>query len=328
MHVAVFSSKSYDKLSLQQTAGKLHTLTFFENQLRPSTARLAEGANAVCAFVNDNLGEETLTALNTLGVRLVALRCSGFNNVDIDAAKRLGLHVTRVPAYSPHAVAEHTVALLLTLNRHIHKAYQRIRDGNFSIEGLVGFDLHGKTIGVIGTGAIGSVFCQIMRGFGCNVLATDLTENPDCLKAGVQYTNLKSLLNQSHILSLHCPLTPETKHIINRNSLALCRDNVFIINTSRGGLVDTRAMIDGLKSTKIGGLAIDVYEEEADLFFEDRSASIINDDVLMRLTTFPNVLITGHQAFLTREALAKIASITTESLNQFKSNQKLTYAIL
>jgi len=327
MNVTVFSSKSYDKEYLRKAAGTRHNFTFFENQLRAETARLADGADAVCAFVNDDLGEQSLEALHALGVRLLTLRCSGFNNVDLAAAKRLGIAVTRVPAYSPHAVAEHSVGLLLTLNRHIHKAYQRVRDGNFSLEGLVGFDLYGKTVGVVGTGAIGSVFCKLMLGFGCKVLASDVVENPECLEAGVEYCQLDTLLGQSHIISLHCPLVAETKHLINPESLKQCRDGVFLINTSRGALVDTRAVIAGLKTGKIGGLAIDVYEEEADIFFEDRSASIINDDVLMRLTTFHNVLITGHQAFLTDEALTKIAAVTCESLDQFADNKELTYAV-
>ncbi len=322
MKVTVFSSKPYDEQFLKEhnrSAG--HELVFIENRLNPETALLAEDSPAVCAFVNDVLDGATLTKLSAGGTRFIAMRCAGFNNVDLSAATALGLLVARVPAYSPYAVAEHAVALLLCLNRHVHKAYNRVREGNFSIDGLIGHDIHGTTVGVIGTGIIGRIFARIMTGFGCEVLAQDVRPDPDCVALGVSYVGLDELLARSHAVSLHCPLLPETRHLIAEKTLAGMRDGVFIVNTSRGALIDTEAAIAAIKSGRIGGLALDVYEEESALFFDDRSFQIIQDDVFMRLTTFPNVLVTGHQAFFTREAMANIAMTTLANLSDFETGR-------
>jgi D-lactate dehydrogenase len=328
MKVTIFSSKPYDEQFLNAwNTGSAHELVFIENRLKPSTAALAEGSLAVCAFVNDVLDAETLKKLAGHGVRFIVLRCAGFNNLDLVAATALGLKVARVPAYSPFAVAEHAVALLLCLNRHIHKAYNRVRDGNFSLDGLMGHDVSGKTVGVIGTGIIGSIFARIITGFGCEVLAYDVRPNPDCEKIGVRYVPLDELLARSHALSLHCPLLPQTHHLIDEKTIALMRDGVYIVNTSRGALIDAEAAIAGIKSGRIGGLALDVYEEESELFFEDLSVSIIQDDVFMRLTTFPNVLVTGHQAFFTHEALANIAQTTLSNLTDFEMGRDCPNAV-
>jgi D-lactate dehydrogenase len=328
MKVTIFSSKPYDETFLNAAnTASLHELVFIENRLNPGTAIFAEGSQAVCAFVNDVLDAETLSKLAQHGVRFIALRCAGFNNVDLAAAATLGLQVARVPAYSPFAVAEHAVALLLCLNRHVHKAYNRVREGNFSLDGLMGHDVHGKTVGVIGTGIIGSIFARIMTGFGCEVLAYDVRPNPDCQKTGVRYVPLAELLARSHFISLHCPLMPQTHHLINAKTLSLMRDGVFIVNTSRGALIDAESAIAGIKSGRIGGLALDVYEEESELFFEDHSISIIQDDVFMRLTTFPNVLVTGHQAFFTHEALANIAQTTLSNLTDFEAGRESANAV-
>ena len=261
-------------------------------------------------FVNDVVDEATLTDLAEHGLQVVALRCAGFNNVDLPTAERLGIRVVRVPAYSPHAVAEHTIALLLGLNRRLHRACSRVREGNFSLQGLMGFDLHGKTVGVIGTGRIGVLVAQILKAFGCDVLAFDVSPNSEAEHAGAVYVELDELFVRSDVISLHCPLTPDTQHLISSESIGRMKPGVVLINISRGGIVDTDAVIAGLKSGQIGGLAIDVYEEEADLFFEDLSNEVIHDDVFARLLTFPNVLVTGHQAFFTREALEQIAVTT------------------
>ena len=320
MKVTVFSSKPYDEQFLREQNSSLgHELVFIENRLKLETAFLADDSPAVCAFVHDVLDAATLEKLAAGGTRFIAMRCAGFNNVDLAAAKALGLLVARVPAYSPFAVAEHAVALLLCLNRHVHKAYNRVREGNFSIDGLIGHDVHGKTIGVVGTGIIGGIFARIMTGFGCEILAHDLHPNPDCVKLGVSYVPLDELFARSHAISLHCPLMPQTHHLINEKSLARMRDGVFIVNTSRGALIDTEAAITAIKSGRIGGLALDVYEEESELFFEDLSFQIIQDDVFMRLTTFPNVLVTGHQAFFTHEAMANIAKTTLANLADFEA---------
>lgn len=319
MKVAVFSTKRYDRQFLEEANSGTHELRFFEPHLTEETVSLAHGFDAVCVFVNDTVNGAVLEALAAGGVRLVALRCAGFNNVDIPAATRLGIGVVRVPAYSPHATAEHTVALMLALNRKTHRAFNRVREGNFSLEGLLGFDMHGRTAGVIGTGKIGAIVTRIMTGFGCHVLAFDPYKNPECEKIGVTYTSLDELLANSDIVTLHSPLTAENHHLINAGSLAKMRDGVMLINTSRGGLIDTQAVIDALKSGKIGYLGLDVYEEEADIFYEDLSASIIPDDVFSRLLTFPNVLITGHQAFFTRNALQNIAATTIENLSEWES---------
>jgi len=315
MKVAVFSTKPYDRRSLDaQNERHGHELTYFEPHLSAQTAALARGFEAVCVFVNDRLNAEALERLAEGGTRLVALRCAGFNQVDLEAAGRLGVRVVRVPAYSPHAVAEHAVALILALNRKIHRAHNRVREGNFSLEGLLGFDCNEKTIGVVGTGRIGEAFAKIMRGFGCRVVAADPIRNRDCEALGVEYLGLPDLFATSEIVSLHCPLTPETHHLIDAAAVSQMREGVMLINTSRGALVDTRALIDGLKRGRIGYVGLDVYEEEADLFFEDLSGKVIQDDVFARLMTFPNVIVTGHQAFFTANALARIAETTLGNL--------------
>ncbi len=323
MKVTIFSSKPYDKSFLQAANDSgAHELVFIENRLGPETTILARDSPAVCAFVNDRLDAQTLASLADGGARFIAMRCAGYNNVDLAAVKSLGLRIARVPAYSPHAVAEHAVALLLSLNRHIHKAYNRVREGNFSIDGLMGVDVHGKTVGVVGTGTIGGIFARIMVGFGCEVIAHDVHPNPDCVAAGVEYVALDELFRRSHAISLHCPLMPATHHLIDAASLGQMGDGVFIVNTSRGGLIDAEAAIAAIKTGRIGGLALDVYEEETDLFFEDRSFGIIQDDVFMRLTTFPNVLVTGHQGFFTREAMENIASTTLANLSDFEQGRE------
>lgn len=316
MTVIVFSTKPYDRRFLTAAdAGAAHDLRFLDVRLSADTAALAQGCEAVCAFVNDDLSAPVLSMLAHGGTRLIALRCAGFNNVDLPAARDLGLTVARVPAYSPFAVAEHTVALMLALNRNIHRAHNRVREGNFALEGLLGFDMHAKTVGIIGTGTIGAVLAQIMTGFGCTLLGHDVAENPDCTALGMQYVSRDEIFARSDILSLHCPLTPETHHVIGFDTLARLKRGVMIVNTSRGAVIDARAAIAGLKDGRIGSLGLDVYEEEADLFFEDLSAAAIQDDVFARLLTFPNVLITGHQAFLTREALTAIAETTIANID-------------
>uniref|UniRef100_UPI00135C726C 2-hydroxyacid dehydrogenase n=1 Tax=Chelativorans xinjiangense TaxID=2681485 RepID=UPI00135C726C len=304
MKVAVFSTKPYDREFLAAANGKAgHDLQFLDVRLALETVPLAQGAEAICAFVNDDLSKPVLEALRGLGIRLVALRSAGFNNVDLEAARDLGIKVARVPAYSPHAVAEHTVALILALNRKIHRAYNRVREGNFALEGLLGFDLHGKTVGIVGTGKIGEALARILAGFGCRLLANDPVPNPACERLGAAYVPREEIFAQSDILSLHCPLTPDTHHMIRAETLPLLKPGMMLINTSRGAVIETRSVIRGLKEGIIGSLGLDVYEEEADLFFEDLSDRFIRDDVFARLLTFPNVLITGHQAFFTREAL-------------------------
>lgn len=328
MKVAVFSTKPYDRSSLNEAnSGQGHDFVYFEARLSAATAPLAQGCEAVCVFVNDELDAAVLDELHRGGIRLVALRCAGFNNVDLEAAERLGMIVARVPAYSPHAVAEHTVALILGLNRKIYRAYNRVREGNFALEGLLGFDLHGRTVGVVGTGQIGIEVARILRGFGCRILAYDILPNPESEALQVQYVSLDELFTQADILTLHCPLTPATRHLIDAQALSTMKPSVMIINTGRGSLVDTEAVIAGLKSGKIGYLGLDVYEEEADLFFEDHSGHVIHDDVFARLLTFPNVLITGHQAFFTREALQGIASTTLANLTEFARTGGCAHAI-
>lgn len=314
--VAFFDSKPYDRDYFSDAASTRPLAPrFLDHRLGENTVTTAQGATAVCCFVNDRLDRAVLTRLRDLGVKHVALRCAGFNNADLAAAKELGLAVTRVPAYSPHAVAEHTVALLLTLNRKIHRAHNRVREQNFSLVGLVGFDLHGKTAGIVGTGKIGRIVAEILRGFGMRVLACD--PFPDAVWAAqhrVSYVSKVELFAQSDVISLHSPLTPETHHLVNEPTLAAMKRGAFLVNTSRGKLIDTAALIDGLKSGRVGGVALDVYEEEEGVFFEDHSDRVLADDELARLLTFPNVLITAHQAFLTREALAEIARVTAENL--------------
>jgi D-lactate dehydrogenase len=322
LRIAVFSTRTYDHHFLtraNEQHGHGHDLTFLEPRLVEETASLAAGYPAVCAFVNDRLNRAVLQTLHEHGTRLIALRSAGFNHVDLEAADALGLTVARVPAYSPYAVAEHTLALVLSLNRRIHRAYNRVRDGNFSIEGLLGFDLHGKTVGVVGTGRIGMLLASMLRGFGCTVLAYD--PFPAAGAEGVvAYVPLSELFARSDVISLHCPLTPETHHLIDDEAVAQMKEGVMVINTSRGALVDTVAVIDGLKSGRIGYLGLDVYEEEESLFFEDLSERVITDDTFSRLLTFPNVLITGHQAFFTREAVTSIAETTLANVTAFASD--------
>ncbi|WP_092950400.1 2-hydroxyacid dehydrogenase [Paracidovorax konjaci] len=329
MHVAIFSSKPYDHASLD-AANAAHgfRLTYLDTRLTAQTALLARGAQAVCAFVNDVLDAPTLEQLAAQGVRLVALRCAGFNNVDLAAAGRLGIVVGRVPAYSPHAVAEHTLALILSLNRRIHRAHSRVREGKFALDGLLGFDLHGKTAGVVGTGRIGIEVVRILRGFGCEVLTLDPQPSAECVALGALAASGKAeLLARSHIVTLHCPLTPATHHMIDSEAVSALRPGVMLVNTSRGALVDTRAVIEGLKAGRIGALGLDVYEEEADLFFEDLSGSAIQDDVFARLLTFPNVLVTGHQGFFTREALKAIAETTLANIAAFRQGGRPLYPV-
>lgn len=315
MRLVFFSSKPYDRAFFNGARrARGFEFVFHDAHLNAGTAALAKHADAACCFVNDDLNRETLTALKNEGVKYVLLRCAGFNNLDADAARELGIAVARVPAYSPHAVAEHTLGLMLALNRKIHRAHNRVREGNFSLDGLLGFDMHGKTIGIVGTGNIGSVLARMLLGMGCRVLASDPLTDETLVSAGVEYVALDVLFEQSDIVSLHCPLTPETHHLINGAALARMKPGVMLINTSRGAVVDTRAVIQALKSGHLGYLGLDVYEEEGELFFEDLSETVIDDDIFMRLTTFPNVLITGHQAFFTREALESIADTTLENL--------------
>lgn len=321
MKVAVFSSHEYDEQYLTAANHDAHDLVFLESRLKPRTAKLADGFDAVCAFVNDDLGAEVLETLSSVGIRHIALRSAGFNHVDLAAAGRLGFTVARVPAYSPHAVAEHTVAMVLALNRQIHKAYTRVRDGNLALDGLLGFDLNGKTVGIIGTGKIGERVAVIMQGFGCRILAFDPYPNQTVIDLGAEYVPLETLFGESDIVTLHTPLTPETHHLIDDKSVALMKDGVMIVNTSRGALVDTVAVIDGLKTGKVGYLGLDVYEEEGDLFFEDLSDRIITDDVFSRLLTFPNVIITGHQGFFTEEAVTAIAATTIANLTAFENGE-------
>jgi D-lactate dehydrogenase len=328
MHVAVFSTKAYDQASLQSAnAAHGHALTFFEPRLTPETCALAQGFPAICAFVNDQLDAAVLGRLAQQQTRLIALRCAGFNHVDLTAAHDLGVTVARVPAYSPHAVAEHTVGLILTLNRKMHRAYARVRDGNFSLEGLLGFDLYQRTVGIVGTGKIGAIVARILHGFGCDLLAHDLLPNPACTALGVRYVPLAEIYARADIITLHAPLTPDTHYLINASALAQMRTGVMLINTSRGALLDTRAVIDGLKTGTIGYLGLDVYEEEADLFFEDLSHQVIQDDVFARLLTFPNVLITGHQAFFTAEALQNIATTTLANITAFERGEGTLYQV-
>lgn len=327
MRVAVFNSKSYDEEFLNDAnsaeckkGGHSHELVYFKPHLSVDTCALAFGFEGVCAFVNDELSRDVLTKLAGNGTRLIALRCAGFNNIDLNAADDLGIMVTRIPSYSPHGVAEHAVALILALNRKIHRAYNRVRDGNFSLEGLMGFELYGKTIGILGTGKIGLNMVRIMRGFGMEVLACDPCQNLECAAMGGRYVYLSELWEKSDIISAHVPLTPETHHMIDAQALTHMKRGVMIINTSRGGIIDTGAVINGLKSGQIGFLGLDVYEEEGDLFFEDLSEKIIQDDYFMRLLTFPNVIVTGHQAFFTETALHNIAATTIRNISDYEKH--------
>ena len=326
MKVAVFSAKNYDRQSLEATnSNHNHELIFFEAQLNRHTALLAKGIPVVCPFVNDQADAEILKILASNGTHLLALRAAGFNNVDLEAATDLGIAVVRVPAYSPYAVAEHTIALILMLNRKLYRAYNRVRDDNFSLEGLLGFDLHGCTIGVIGTGKIGMIFAQIMHGFGCSLLGYDMHPNSQFEATGAaHYVELPELLSKADVISLHCPLTSENHHLINADAIAQMKPGVMLINTSRGGLLDTKAVIAGIKSAKVGYLGIDVYEQEADLFSEDLSSTVIQDDDFQLLKSFPNVVITAHQAFFTQNALQAIAETTLTNITDFEQGRLLT----
>jgi D-lactate dehydrogenase len=327
MKIAFFSTKSYEKIYFDRFNTQ-HKLTYFDAALNETTANLSAGFEAICAFVNDKLDKKTLDILAKNEVKVILLRSAGYNNVDMPAASARGIKVFRVPSYSPQAVAEHALALILTLNRKTHKAYNRVREFNFSLEHLVGFNLHGKTVGVIGTGNIGSAFCQIMLGLGCKVLACDIVENQALIEKGVAFCSLDELLAQSDIISLHCPLYGQTQHLINENTIAKMKDGVMLINTSRGGLLDSKAAIQALKVGKIGYLGIDVYEQEAGIFFKDDSENVMQDDVIARLMSFPNVLITGHQAFLTDEALGQIAQITLQNCSDFEAGKKTENEVL
>lgn len=322
MKIAIFSAHSYDRqyFTTYNTGYDLH---FIDEELNEGSYLLAAGAEVICVFVNDIVNRKVLEGLDSIGVRLIALRCAGFNNVDLIAAKELGITVVRVPAYSPHAVAEFAVALILTLNRKTHKAYNRVREGNFSLSKLTGFDLYGKTVGVIGTGRIGQVFASIMKGFGCRVLAFDLIANRDLESQGVEYMPLIKLLPQCDIISLHCPLTEQTRHLVNSDTLGMMKKGCMLINTSRGALVDTKTVINGLRSGQIGYLGLDVYEQEEKLFFHNLSESVIPDDDIMLLASFPNVLITSHQGFFTAEALTEIARTTFTNISEWEKGGRL-----
>ena len=323
--IAFFDTKPYDREYFERAEGaKQLQWRFHDFRLTSETAATAEGAQAVCVFVNDQLDSGCLHQLAKLGVKFIALRCAGFNNVDLTLAKSLGFTVSRVAAYSPHAVAEHTITLLMALNRRIHKSYNRVREHNFSLAGLVGFDLHGKTIGIVGTGRIGQIAAQIFRGFDANVLAYDPMPATDWATThGVSYVDFSELLAASDVVSLHLPLTPQTRFLLNAETIDMMKQGAFLVNTSRGKLIDTAALIDGLKSGRLGGVALDVYEEEEGLFFEDLSGEVLQDDELSRLLTFPNVLVTAHQAFLTREALSEIARVTTTNLLRYANQTPL-----
>ncbi|MCD5986940.1 2-hydroxyacid dehydrogenase [Pseudomonas sp. CDFA 553] len=322
MRTLIFSSQTYDRDSfLAARLPESLQLHFQPARLTMETAALADGHEVVCAFINDDLSAPVLERLAAGGTRLIALRSAGYNHVDLPTAQKLGISVVRVPAYSPHAVAEHAVALILALNRRLHRAYNRTRDGDFSLHGLTGFDLVGKTVGIVGTGQIGATFAKIMSGFGCELLAYDPFPNPHVEALGARYLSLEELLQQSQIISLHCPLTPQTRHLINARSLATMQRGAMLINTGRGALVDTPALSEALKSGQLGYLGLDVYEEEALLFFEDRSDHPLQDDVLARLLTFPNVIVTAHQAFLTHEALGAIAQTTLDNIHAWSSGQ-------
>jgi D-lactate dehydrogenase len=316
MRVTVFSSQDYDRHFLMAACPDYIHFDFQDAKLNAQTAILAKDADAVCVFVNDCVDKAVIDQLCSFDVKHVALRCAGYNNVDIDYAKQSKLLVSRVPAYSPQAVAEHTIALVMSLNRKLHKAYSRVKEGNFDLNGLLGFNLCDKTVGVIGTGKIGQAVCHILLGFGCKVLCCDPDTNATLEKAGCTYIDFDSLVAQSDVITLHCPLTPDTHHLINETSINKMKAGVMLINTSRGKLIDTKAAISGIKSQKIGYLGLDVYEMEEDLFFKNRSSEIISDDVFQRLLTFPNVMITGHQGFFTQQALEQISHTTIDNLQR------------
>ncbi|CNE18946.1 2-hydroxyacid dehydrogenase [Yersinia mollaretii] len=322
MKLAVYSTKQYDRKYLELVNKDFgFELEFFDFLLSPKTAKMAAGCDAICIFVNDDACRATLEELKSVGVEILALRCAGFNNVDLAAAKELGIQVVRVPAYSPEAVAEHAVGMMMSLNRRIHRAYQRTRDANFSLEGLIGFNMHNRTAGIIGTGKIGVATMRILKGFGMRLLAFDPYPSAQALELGAEYVDLKTLYAESDVISLHCPMTPENHHLLNKQSFDQMKDGVMIINTSRGGLIDSAAAIEALKQQKIGALGMDVYENERDLFFEDKSNDVIQDDVFRRLSSCHNVLFTGHQAFLTEEALTSISATTMQNIAQLKNGE-------
>lgn len=328
MKIALFSTQDYDKAYFEKHNIANHEIKYLTPHLNIDTIDLVIGFEAVCVFVNDKLTEEVITAISKLGVKIILLRCAGFNNVDLNAAKKCDIKVYNVPEYSPHAVAEHAVALILCLNRKIHKAYNRVRDGNFLLNGLLGFDLYGKTIGIIGFGHIGSVFAKIMQGFGCKILVNSLESERIVIEKHYTYVDYNTLLKESNIISLHCPLDKDTYHLINANSISKMKNGVMLINTSRGALVDAIALKNGLQSGKIGSVAIDVYEQETNLFFSDLSNTLIDDSLILELMSYPNVLITAHQGFFTNEALTKIATETLLNIDSFVKNStrnELTY---
>jgi D-lactate dehydrogenase len=328
MKTAVFSARRYDKTMLTRANTQAgHELRFIEDRLTPATAVQATGCKAVCVFVNDNVDAEVLDMLAQQGTRLVATRSTGYNHIDCVAAAHLGIDVVRVTGYSPHSVAEFAVGLLLAVNRKIARASVRTRDGNFDLDGLMGFDLHGKTVGVIGTGKIGMIFARIMLGFGCTVVGHDVYENPAFEALGARYVDINALLDCSDVVSLHCPLNEDTHHIVDAASLMRAKRGSILVNTSRGGLIDTEAAVAALKTGQLGGLAIDVYEQEASLFFQDLSSTVITDDVIQRLVSFPNVIVTGHQAFFTVEAVGEIMQTTLESITAFERGEALTNRI-
>lgn len=329
MRVLVFSARAYDREFLNAAAQGRHELHFTEVPLKPETASLAAGFPAVCGFVNDHFDAPVLDILRDGGTRLVLLRSTGFNHVDLPAAAARSITVMRVSRYSAHAVAEFAVTLMLALNRKIHRAYNRVRDENFLLDGLLGFDMHGKTLGIVGTGRIGAALAKIGSGFGCRLLGYDIAENPECLALGLAYAPLEDLLQQSDIVSLHLPLTPATRHLINAETLAQMKKGAMLVNTSRGAVVDTKALIAALKRGALGAVGLDVYEEEEHLFFQDLSEKPLVDDVFARLLTFPNVIVTGHQGFFTREAMHDIAQATIANLDDFaagRSNENALFA--
>jgi D-lactate dehydrogenase len=324
MKISLFSAKQYDKDYFEKVNKSFgFEIEYFDTHLGPHIINAIEDTDAVCVFVNDKVDAKVIESLAAKRVKIIALRCAGFNNVDLEAAKKYGMKVCRVPSYSPEAVAEHAVAMIQTLNRKTHKAYNRVREQNFSLNGLLGFDLYGKTVGVIGTGNIGRAFCKIMVGFGCQVKAFDVVANKELRSLGVEFLPVIDVFKQADIISLHCPLNESTRHLVNRETLQLMKKGVMLINTSRGGLIDTKAVIDALKSRQLGYLGIDVYEQEEKLFFRDLSASIIEDDTIQRLMSFPNVLVTAHQAFFTEEALQQIATTTLSSVQSFLQDEEL-----
>jgi len=326
--VIFYSTRPYDRQSFNRANQNFkHRIQFHEAGLTLQTVPLIKDETALCAFVNDTLDAEVLAALAKAGIKIIALRCAGYNNIDLQAAQRLGITVTHVPAYSPNAVAEHTLCMMLALNRKIHRAYTRVREGNFSLDGLLGFDFAGRTLGIIGTGRIGSIVARIMLAMGMKVIAVDPAPNDQCRAAGVEYVELTELLTRSDVISLHCPLSEDNKHLINMERIAQMKNGVMLINTSRGAILDSKAIIQGLKSKKIGYLGLDVYEHEANLFFEDHSGDIIQDDIFERLLSFPNVLITAHQGFFTAEALNNIAHTTLQSLSDFDRGEVPTNTI-